>query len=178
MVLKRWHRLKAQLHPLASRLEQDPTYRLSSYREVGVAAELGFVIDVNQATVDDWLRLPGFSIRQAQVLDQLRQNGVQFFCVEDVAAALGVPPAQLQPLSQVLLFCHYDSTDSMALQPLNLNLATPEQLCRLPKMSPQLAQAIVRDRKHRGQFRSVADFQQRLNLTPEDIQFFMYFVRT
>ncbi|MEB3250536.1 MAG: ComEA family DNA-binding protein, partial [Cyanobacteriota bacterium] len=65
---RHWQRLRRQLHPLASRLAQEPGCRLRSQGEVDLAAELGFSLDVNQATVDDWLRLPGISIRQAQVL--------------------------------------------------------------------------------------------------------------
>jgi DNA uptake protein ComE-like DNA-binding protein len=177
VVFRHWRRLRAQLHPLATRLEQDPFYRLSSYQEVDLAAELGFCIDVNRATVDDWLRLPGFSIRQAQILAGLLQNGVQFFCLEDLAAALGLQPEHLEPLRKVLLFCHYDVDSALTVRPVNLNQATLEQLCRLPEVSPQLAQAIVQDRTQRGKFRSVADFQQRLNLSPEAVQFLMYFLR-
>ena len=60
-----WQNLRRQIHPLASRLT-DQGYRLRSQGEVDLAAELGFSLDVNQATVDDWLRLPGISIRQAR----------------------------------------------------------------------------------------------------------------
>jgi len=116
-VLKRWRQFTGTLHPLARRLASDPTYRLRSYQEAQLAAELGFTIDVNQATVDDWLRLPGVSIRQAQTLAQLRGTGVQFYCLEDVAAALGVSSSQLQPLGGVLAFCHYDEASPIAPNP-------------------------------------------------------------
>ncbi|WP_263970546.1 ComEA family DNA-binding protein [Leptolyngbya sp. KIOST-1] len=175
-MLKRWQSLRAQLAPLASRLGQDPAYRLRSYQEVEQAARLGFTVDVNRATVDDWLRLPGLSIRQAQGLVRLRQAGVQFHCVEDVAAALGVSPAHLRPLAPVLSFCYYDELGDGA-PCLSLNQVTVQQLCGVPGMSPTLAQAVVQERSRRGPYQDLADLQRRLGLTPDLVQTLMYFLR-
>lgn len=77
-----------QQGPLRAQILADPYYRFQSLAEVALAAELGISIDVNQASVDDWLRLPGLSIHQARQLVQLTQNGVQFYAIEDIAAAL------------------------------------------------------------------------------------------
>lgn len=173
-VLRRWQALKAQLHPLAAQLEQDPTYRLRSHQEVALAAELGFRLDVNRATVDDWLRLPGISIRQAQVLTQLRQSGVQFLALEDVAAALGLAHHQLQPLAGVLSFCYYDDGSPLLLCRANLNQATVAQLAQVPGLSVDMARMIVAERQVRGRFHSITDFQQRLNLSPQAIADLMH----
>jgi DNA uptake protein ComE-like DNA-binding protein len=175
-VLKRWQSLRAQLHPLASRLSQDPAYRLRSYQEVRQAAQLGFSIDVNRATVDDWLRLPGLSIRQAQGLVRLHQAGVQFHCLDDVAAALGVAPASLRPLAPVLSFCYYDEHNG-TLPSISLNQATVPQLIGLPGMTAGLAQAVVQERSHRGPYQDLADLQRRLRLPPDLVQALMYYLR-
>ncbi|WP_026072352.1 ComEA family DNA-binding protein [Nodosilinea nodulosa] len=175
-MLRRLQLLRAQLNPLASRLSQDPAYRLRSYQEVEQAARLGFAVDVNQATVDDWLRLPGLSIRQAQGLVRLRQAGVQFHCLDDVAAALGVAPTQLRPLAPVLSFCYYDE-HSGTLPRLGLNQATAGQLCGLPGISPALAQALVQERSRRGPYQDLADLQRRLELAPDLVQALMYYLR-
>ncbi|MBE9107949.1 ComEA family DNA-binding protein [Nodosilinea sp. LEGE 07298] len=174
--MKRWQILRAQLDPLASRLSQDPNYRLRSYQEVEQAAQLGFNIDVNRATVDDWLRLPGLSIRQAQGLVRLRQAGVQFHCLEDVAAALGVASTQLAPLVSVLTFCYYDDY-SGALPCLSLNQATAAQLCAVPGMPPGLAQAAVQERSRHGPYQDLADLQRRLGLAPDLVQALIYYLR-
>jgi DNA uptake protein ComE-like DNA-binding protein len=174
VLLKRWQRLTVQLHPLASRLEQEPGYRLRSHQEVHLAAELGFSLDVNQATVDDWLRLPGISIRQAQVLTQLRQSGVQFHALEDVAAALSLPVSQLQPLARVLAFRYYDHHSPLQIRRVSLNQGSVAQFCQVPGITPPLAQAILAERHHRGNFRDLADFQRRLNLPSEAIATLMH----
>ena len=176
MVLKQWQRLRVQLNPLAQRLASDPGYRLRSYQEVAQAAQLGYALDVNRATVDDWLRLPGLSIRQAQGLVRLRQGGVQFHCVEDVAAALGMSPTALQPLAPVLSFCYYDEPCG-ALPAVSVNQATVPQLCAVPGMSTALAQSIVLERSRRGPYRDLADLQQRLHLPPDQLQTLLYYLR-
>ncbi len=176
-MVNHWRQLKGRWHPLARKLETDPTYRLTTYQEVQLAAELGFSIDVNRAAVDDWLRLPGISIRQAQTLYRLRGVGVQFYCVEDLAAALGIAPGQLMPLGKVLSFCHYDEISPLAPQPLSLNHASLEQLGQIPGMPYPLAHEIVRDRTLRGPFQTLADLQKRLGLSAEQLQVLMYYLR-
>jgi len=53
--------LNPQFLAIRTRLYNDPYYRLQSSEEIAVAAALGIQIDVNQASVDDWLRLPGLN---------------------------------------------------------------------------------------------------------------------
>ena len=172
-----WQRLRPQWSPLADRLAQDQGCRLRSQREVDLAAELGFSLDVNQATVDDWLRLPGISIRQAQVLSNLRQSGVAFYSLEDVAAALQLPYSQLQPLAKVLRFCYYDhALEGAAPGRVNLNQASVTTLGQVPGLNPSLAQAIVWDRLRRGPFRDLADFQRRLQVPGEVLAGLMHYL--
>ena len=157
--------LKAQMQPLRSRLLQDPYYRLQSYEEVKLAAALGIYIDANLAGVDDWLRLPGISIHQARSLTALTQAGVPFHCLEDVAAALGLPVARLRPLESVLRFCYYDADSVCTIQLTLVNTASVEQLARVPGIDLFLARAIVSERRS-GPFRHLADLQQRLSIAP------------
>ena len=94
--------LKLQGRSLKSRIRDDPYYRFQSLNEIRLAVSLGIYIDVQQATIDDWLRLPGLSIHQARMLTQLSESGVQFYCVEDIAAALGLSIQRLKPLEPIL----------------------------------------------------------------------------
>jgi hypothetical protein len=68
MALFDWLTTTARLDPnwqaIRTRIQSDPYYRLQSPAEIAIAATLGMRIDVNQASVDDWLRLPGISIHQ------------------------------------------------------------------------------------------------------------------
>lgn len=143
---------------------QDPYYRFQSIAEVQEAAALGVTIDANRATVDDWLRLPGLSIHQAKLLHGLIQAGVQFHCLEDLAAALSVPVAHLKPLALILRFYYYDPDGVETIQTLNANQATIAQLTKIPGVDLFLARAMVEQRSAHGPYRNLVDLQRRLNL--------------
>jgi DNA uptake protein ComE-like DNA-binding protein len=161
---------------LRSRLLSDPFYRFQSLEELQFAADLGIRIDVNRATVDDWLRLPGLSIHQARTLVSLSQAGVQFYALEDIAAALGLTPRHLQAFAPVLAFWHYDPESMAHPQRLNPNHALLDALVALPPVDASLATTILAQRRAHGAFKNLADFQQRLHLSAERIAVLMHYL--
>jgi len=152
-----------QFQALRTRLLSDPYYRLQSTDEIAAAVALGIQIDVNQASVDDWLRLPGLSIHQARSLVDLGRSGVQFYCLEDIAAALSLPLQRLKPLEPLLKFCYYDESICTT-QRINPNTATVDMLMQIPAIDLSLAQAVVQNRLSAGPYRNLVDFQRRLSL--------------
>ncbi|HAA33634.1 MAG TPA: DNA uptake protein [Cyanobacteria bacterium UBA8553] len=170
-------RLNPSWQAIRVRLQRDPYYRLKSTEEIAVAAALGIQIDVNQACVDDWLRLPGISIHQARTLVELTKMGVQFCCIEDIAAALSLSVQRLKPLEPVLRFCYYDAESLSIPQQLNPNTASVEQLTKIPAVDLFLARAIAQNRNDFGAYRNLADFQQRLALNPQLTSELMYYLR-
>jgi DNA uptake protein ComE-like DNA-binding protein len=138
---------------------------------------VGLKIDGNQASVDDWLRLPGLSIHQARPLFDLTSLGVQFCCLEDIAAALGMPVARLLPLTPILRFCYYDAESPATPQLVHPNTASVEQLSKIPAVDLFLARAIVQNRLEAGNYRNLADFQRRLALNPQLVSDLMYYLR-
>lgn len=171
----RLRQLNPQFQALRTRLLNDPYYRLQSTAEIAAAAALGIRIDANQASVDDWLRLPGLSIHQARSLVELSRSGVQFYCLEDIAAALGLPRQRLQPLEPILRFCYYDAVDTKVL--VNPNHATVEKLAQIPVIELSLAEAVVQNRLVAGPYRNLVDFQQRLSLPGALIAQLMHYLR-
>lgn len=169
------HRSHSQA--IRKKLLNDPYYRMQSATEIAVAAELGFQIDVNQAVVDDWLRLPGISIHQARSLVELSQAGVKFYCLEDLAAALSLPVERLKPLATVLRFCFYDEESIYTAPVVNPNTATVEQLLQISAIDINLAQAIVRNRLVAGKYRNLVDFQKRLSLPGNLTAQLMHYLR-
>lgn len=160
---------------LRSRIAEDPYYRFKSAFEIAVAADLGVAIDVNQASVDDWLRLPGISIHQARQLVTLSQAGVAFHSISDLAVALNMPIQRLQWLAPVLSFQYYEPT--LALPSVKLDRATVAELVQIPHISPELATEIVNQREHGGNFQNIVDFQQRLGLSGEAIGQLMHYLQ-
>ncbi|KAM3114275.1 helix-hairpin-helix domain-containing protein [Phormidesmis sp. 146-33] len=161
---------------LRSRILNDPFYRFQSLEEIRLAASLGIQIDVNQASVDDWLRIPGLSIHQARMLTQLSDSGVQFFCVEDLAAALGLSLQRLKPLEPILSFCYYESESVCVIQRVNLNAASVEDLTGIPGMGKVLARAIVRNRVSNGAYKNLVELQQRLSLPSQTVSNLMHYL--
>jgi DNA uptake protein ComE-like DNA-binding protein len=173
----RAHKTSRAMKQFQSHLSSDPYHRFRSVAEVQRAAQLGVRVDVNRAGVDDWLRLPGLSIHQAQLLTQLSQQGVQFVCIEDLAAVLDLPIHRLMPLAPILQFCYYDTHSLDKPHRVDSNRDGYEQLAAIPGMSDALARMIVRDRLLHGPYQHLADLQQRLNLSPKQTQRLMQYLR-
>jgi len=171
------NRIPSNLNPRWARILADPYYRFKSIEEVQMAARLGVRIDVNQATVDDWLRLPGVSIHQARSLVQLTRSGVQFHCLEDIAAAVGLPLHRLQPLQVILQFCYYDPDTLCTPATVNPNLASVESLVTVPGIDPTFARAIIANRETEGPYRDLADFQARLYVPGPVIAELMHYLQ-
>ena len=162
MSLFDWLTKTAQTQTQRSRILNDPYYRLQP-EELPIAVSLGIRIDVNQARVDDWLRLPGISIHQARTLTDLTQAGVALHSLEDLAAALNVPLQRLKPLEPLLQFCYYDPNSVQTIQPVDANTASVEALTRIPAIDLYLARQIVELRP----YRNLPHLQRRLSLSSE-----------
>ncbi len=177
-MLKKWFS-QVRIHPLRRRLQQEPYYRFQSFEELTLAASWGICIEANTASVDDWLRLPGLSIHQARSLVLLKQSGLFFSCIEDVAAALGIAPQKIQGWTTVLQFYYY-APESLNPMTVDVNTASAGQLAVVPAIDPFLSRAIIHYRKS-GPYRDLADLQQRLRLTPEttaDLLHYLSFTTT
>lgn len=170
----RLRQLNPQFLALRTKLLSDPYYRMQSTAEIAVAAALGIEIDVNQASVDDWLRLPGLSIHQARSLVELCHAGVQFYCIEDIARALNMSLQRLKPLEPVLKFCYYDESTIYLINP---NTATVEDLAQIPLIDLSLAKSVVQNRISAGAYRNLVDFQRRLSLPGDLVTQLMHYLR-
>jgi DNA uptake protein ComE-like DNA-binding protein len=162
---------------IRNKMLSDPYYRMQSVEEIAVAVQLGIRVDANSATVDDWLRLPGFSIHQARTLAELSRSGVKFYCIEDIAAALSISPARLEALKIILDFSYYDEELEIATKQINANTATIEALLNVPFIELPLAEAVVQNRLSGGLYRDIVDFQRRLNLPGDILAQLMYYLK-
>jgi len=148
---------------LALQLAQQPGRRLNSAEEVERAAALGWRLDVNRATAADWLRLPGCSPDQADLLQRLQAGGVQLSGPEDLQRVLQIDPQRLRSWLPLLEFRWYGAPPDPAPAPVAINGAPPTLLRRLTGLGePQLAR-LLQERSRRP-FRDLADLQERLAL--------------
>jgi len=161
---------------ISYKILNDPYYRFQSLEEIKIAGELGIKINVNQASVDDWLRLPGISIHQGRSLVELVGMGVQLLCIEDVAAALSFPITRLLPLEPILHFEYYDRLSLLSPQKVNPNTASEAEIDQIPMIEPDLAILIIQERENNGLYRNLADLQRRLKLDSQLVSNLMYFI--
>jgi DNA uptake protein ComE-like DNA-binding protein len=162
---------------IKNKIANDPYYRFQTLREIAIAVDLGIRIDVNQATIDDWLRLPGFSIHQARSLVELVRMGIQLYCLEDVAAAISVPVQRFLPYEQILSFAYYDRLSSLNPEKINLNNASIEEILTIPGVNADLAIQIIENQQKDGRYLNIVDFQRRLNLNRELTSQLMHYLQ-
>ena len=151
---------------LELKLEHNPNLRLANAQEVHHAAALGWRLDVNRASADDWLRLPQIQRDQVDLLLRLQQGGVQLSGPEDLQRLLDLPASVVAIWEPLLQFRWYGDGAPTTVRPLliDLNRAPAQALERqLPQLSPERRQRLLRERQ-RAPFQDLADLQQRLQL--------------
>ncbi|MEB3350437.1 MAG: hypothetical protein VKO00_10505 [Cyanobacteriota bacterium] len=155
---------------LALRLRQQPSAPLRDAREVARAAALGWRLDVNRATRADWLRLPGCLPQQADLLQRLRDGGVQLSGPDDLQRLLELDADTVAAWLPLLEFRWYgEPPASVTPGPLPLNRADARQLEQQLGLSSERLGRLLRERR-RAPFRDLADLQQRLQLPPQVVE--------
>lgn len=149
---------------LAMQLSLQPGRPLGTPEEVRRAADLGWRLDVNRATAADWLRLPGCSQDQADLLLRLQAGGVQLSGPEDLQRLLSLDAVTLQSWLPLLEFRWYGAPPPLASLPaLAINGASASELEQLGGLDQASLQRLLQERLRRP-FSDLADLQQRLGL--------------
>ena len=126
-------------------------------------------MEVNRASREQWLQLPGCSDDTADLLLRLQQGGVQFSSVEELFRLLELPEKQRRSLEpHLIVHWHGDAPPQPAAAPLDLNNASADELEQLCWPEQRL-QGLLRERR-RGGFRDLADLQERLCLPASAIE--------
>ena len=157
---------------LALKLRQDPQLRLHDPSEVRHAAALGWRLDVNRSSADDWLRLPGITPAQVDLLLRLQRGGVQLSGLDDLERLLEIPRSQATAWEPLLLFRWYGDGAPLhaSPRPVDLNHAAAAALEReLPQLDAVRRARLLRERQ-RAPFSDLADLQQRLQLPPAVVE--------
>lgn len=153
---------------LELKLRQNPGLRFQSPVEVRHAAALGWRLDVNRATANDWQRLPGINASQVDLLLRLQRGGVQLSGPDDLQRLLELPADQVASWQPLLLFRWYGEGAPATVRPLAVDLnrvAAGELQRQLPQLDDVRRQRLLRERQ-RGPYRDLADLQERLQLPP------------
>lgn len=108
-------------------------------------------VDINRASVEMWMKLPGIGEVRARQLVNFREKLGGFLSIEQVAETRGLPDSVFERI-RPLLQCSGTQPRRM-----NLNTISAETLARHPYISQKQAQLIVSYRENNGLFASVDD---------------------
>ena len=134
-----------------------------------VPEQPAWVMDVNRASRDQWLQLPGCSQDTADLLVRLQRGGVQFASADDLFRLLELPSDLARLWSPHLLFqWHGDAPPQPQAAPLDLNNASANQLALLGWPEQRLAN-LISERRRAG-FKDLADLQERLCLPASSVE--------
>jgi DNA uptake protein ComE-like DNA-binding protein len=142
----------------------NPRLRLTSARDLRLAGELGMAMDVNRASVDDLLRLPGMSIVEARRIVEGRKRGGPYLSAEELAERAEISAHKVRSVEPLLQFCYYETALPVA-ERLCVNDATAAELATVEGIYPSLAEQIVRERTARGDYADLAELRERLQLS-------------
>ncbi len=128
-------------------------------------------VDLNSADVGTLRQLPGVgSNLAARIVDHREKNG-PFTKIDDLKAVHGIGPATLERLRQVVMVSTGEASSASPREvqplrsgpkttpsaPIDINLASKEQLMTLPGIGTTLADRILTERAEHGAFNSVDD---------------------
>ena len=128
-----------------------------------------WTMDVNRASRDQWMELPGCGADRADLLVRLQQGGVQFSCADDLFRLLELP-ADLTALWQPHLIFHWhgDAPLQPVEAPIDVNTAAIADLQRLQWPENRI-QRLLQERRRQG-FQDLADLQERLCLPASTVE--------
>ncbi len=114
---------------------------------------LNIVIDINNASADDWQKLRGIGPSFSKRIVAFRDRLGGFHSVEQVGETYGLPDSSFQSIKPQL-------ETSTILKKINLNQATESDLKSHPYISWNQAKLIVSYRKMHGDFKNVNELLQ------------------
>ncbi|QEC41997.1 helix-hairpin-helix domain-containing protein [Pseudobacter ginsenosidimutans] len=117
-------------------------------------------IDINTADTSAWMNFPGIGSRLAFRIVQYREKLGGFHSPDQVGETWALPDSTFQKIRPWL------QCNTGVFRKLSINTAGIEELKQHPYLRWQLANAIVQYRQQHGPFRSAADLQQIILITP------------
>ena len=125
-------------------------------------------IDLNQCDAAALEAIPGVGTSTAAAILADRQYSGPFYAPEDLLRVRGIGASDLEGILPFVTVG--DIGPRPPAQPLNVNLASADNLQRLPGIGPVTAARIVVDRDERGPFKSASDLQRVKGIGPKTVE--------
>ncbi|MCC7223037.1 MAG: helix-hairpin-helix domain-containing protein [Chitinophagales bacterium] len=112
-------------------------------------------IDINAADTIAWQQLPGIGSSRAKSIVRFRDALGGFANIEQVGETRGLDPETFAAIKGNLL-----NPNASSLRPININIATQEELSKHPYIDSKTAAIIVKYRKQHGKFAHPTDVKK------------------
>ena len=136
-------------------------YHRSTDRSVDQPVDVRNAMNINRASEDELLLLPGITSSIAQNLVEYRQRVGGFKQTDEMLRVNGMNGKIFQRIrSDISLGVPPVSAEDQHSNLINLNLASHDELCSLPGLTPILVQRILQRRERKGNFQFIEDLLQ------------------
>jgi competence protein ComEA len=116
-----------------------------------------FPIDLNSASVEDLMSIPGIGPVKAQRIVEYRRIRGKFSTVEELTNVSGIGEKTLEKISKYVTVEGVEQPFRSEVTKLNVNTASLEELETLPYIGEAKARAIIEYREEHGPFSSPED---------------------
>lgn len=138
----------------AANYDTKPVYEKPAYKPA--------IVDINSADTTAFIALPGIGSKLAQRIISFRDKLGGFYKTEQVAETFGLQDSTFQKIKPRLVL------NNAAVNQLNINTASLDELKAHPYLRYAIANAIVQYRSQHGNFSSINDLKK-IMLVTEDI---------
>jgi competence protein ComEA len=124
-----------------------------------LSGEEVYPIDINNASVETLVLLPGIGPTKANAIVEYREENDFFTDTQQLTNVKGIGEATLNNIREFVV-CYIDSTETKNKKQnelIDINMATTDQLQTLPGIGPEKSQAIIDYRKNSGPFIHIDD---------------------
>ncbi|TVR03210.1 MAG: hypothetical protein EA398_05495 [Deltaproteobacteria bacterium] len=145
------------------------------------------LVDINTATGPQLESLPGIGPARADAILRDRDRNGHFATPADLQRVSGIGPGILSQLCHRIragdvqgcdgtevgphiVSTHVDPPERTPIAPVNVNLASLDELVALPRIGPTRAQAIITEREQNGPFESADDIERVSGIGPATVE--------
>lgn len=128
-----------------------------------------FPIDINTASYDELILLPGIGPTRARAIITYREENGAFHSINEVLNVSGIGETTLKNIQNMITVKNthqvYEKSGKI-----NVNTASVEDLCELPGIGEVKANEIVKYRENRGPFKVHEDLLQVPGIGPKTLE--------
>ena len=134
----------------------------SNHLDKSLSGEEVYPIDINSASADILVLLPGIGPAKANAIIEYRQENGFFSDTQELTNVKGIGEATLNNIREFVV-CYIDNTEfknKLQNELIDINIATIEQLQTLPGIGPEKSLAIIDYRQNCGPFIHIDDLMK------------------